>query len=253
MFFVLSKVLLFLLFPLSWAIILFIWMLLSKSEKRRRVLRIAILVLFIVFTNPFIYRAFVLAWQPGPVELPAGKKYEAAILLGGMAGYDKYERGHFGLAADRFIQAANLYHTGTVNKIIISGGTGSLMQNEPAESFFLQKAFISNGVPDSAVIIESRSRNTYENAVYSKQIADSLRLPPPYILVTSAMHMPRSVRVFKKAGSDIIAFPCDFRVTPQKFSLDNYILPNANLMNEWGIFIKEIVGLWVYKLTGKAA
>jgi uncharacterized SAM-binding protein YcdF (DUF218 family) len=252
MFFILSKVLFFLLSPFWWIIILFAWMLISKSEKRQKALRIVILVVFIIFTNPFIYRTLVLAWQPDPVELPAGKKYTAGILLGGMAGYDKYDRGHFGSSADRFIQAANLYHSGIIGKIIVSGGTGSLMQNEPAESFFLRGAFIANGIPDSAIIIESRSRNTYENAVYSKQITDSLQLSPPFVLVTSALHMPRSAKVFKKQGFDIMPFPCDYRVTHQGFSMENYILPNSGLINEWNLFIKEIVGLWIYTLTGKA-
>jgi uncharacterized SAM-binding protein YcdF (DUF218 family) len=253
MFFILSKVLLFLLSPFWWIIFLFAWMLISKSEKRKKILRLVILALFIVFTNPFIYRTLVLAWQPDPVELPADKKYNAGILLGGMAGYDRYNRGYFGASADRFIQAANLYHSGIIAKIIVSGGTGSLMQNEPAEAIFLRTAFLANGVPDSVVIIESRSRNTYENAVYSKQITDSLQLKPPFVLVTSALHMPRSIKVFKKQGFDIIAFPCDYRITPQGFSVEKDMLPNIGLMNEWGVFLKEIVGLFAYKLTGKAA
>jgi uncharacterized SAM-binding protein YcdF (DUF218 family) len=253
MFFILSKVLLVLLFPFWWIIILFVWRLISKSEKRKKAIQIAILILFIVFTNPAIYRTFVLAWQPDPVELTGGKKYEAGILLGGMSGYDKYRKGHFGSPADRFIQTANLYHSGIIEKIIISGGTGRLMQDEPAESFFLRKAFITNGIPDSAIIVESRSRNTYENAVYSKQITDSLRMKPPYVLITSALHMPRSVKVFKKQSFEIISFPCDYKVTPQRFSIDDYLLPNIGLMNEWGFFLKEVIGLGVYKLTGKAS
>lgn len=253
MFFILSKTLLFLLSPFWWIIVLFVWMLISKSEKRKKRLKIAILAVLIIFTNPFIYRTMVLAWQPEPVDLPAGKKFSAGILLGGMAGYDKYKRGYFGASADRFIQTANLYHSGIIGKIIVSGGTGRLMQNEPAESFFLKNSFLANGVPDSAIVIEFRSRNTYENALYTKQLTDSLQFKPPYVLITSAQHMPRSVRVFKKQGFNIIPFPCDYAVTAQDFSIEDYIQPDSGLLNAWNLFLKEIVGLWVYKLTGKAA
>jgi len=252
MFFILSKVLFFLLFPFSWVIILWIWMLLSKLEKRKRILRNVILVIFIVFTNPFIYSMLVLAWQPMPVAIPAGKTYNAGIVLGGMAGFDKNGRGHFGNNSDRFIQTANLYHQGVIKKIIITGGTGSLSQREPPEAFFLQKAFIDNGIPAGDIIIETRSRNTYENAIFTKRIIDSIHLAPPYVLITSSLHMRRSEQVFKKAGFQYIPFPCDYKVVPLGFAPGDYFLPNAGLLNDWGGFLKEMIGLAVYKLTGKA-
>ncbi len=186
------------------------------------------------------------------MDLPANKTYEAGILLGGMSGYDKNNRGYFGDNADRFVQAANLYHQGIIKKIIVSGGTGSLSQKEPAESFFLRTQLIANGIPDSAIIIESRSRNTYENAILSKQITDSLHLHAPFILVTSAQHMKRSVSVFKKAKFDCIAFPCDYKATPQKWGFENTVVPDISLLKIWAYLIKEMVGLGVYRLTGKA-
>ena len=64
--------------------------------------------------------------------------------------------------------------------------------------------------------------------------------------------MKRSASVFKKAGFDCISFPCDYKVNPEKFSLEDCIIPNISLLNEWSNFIKEVVGLYVYKLTGKA-
>lgn len=252
MFFILSKVLLFLLSPFWWIILLFVWMMFTRSEKRRKKLRIAIIIIAIVFTNPFIFRTVALYWQPEPVDIAADKKYDAGILLGGMAGYDKYDKGYFGPAADRFIQTANLYHRGIINKIIITGGTGRLMQNEPAESFFLKDELIKNGVPDSSIIIESESRNTYENAMYSKKLIDSLHLLPPFVLITSAMHMPRSMHVFHKAGYSFIPYPCNYTVLASRFSFETHIAPDAEILEGWEDLIKEMVGLLVYKLTGKA-
>ena len=108
MFFILSKILFFLLVPFFWIIILWIWMKLSRNPRIKKRLFILIVIIAVVFTNPLIYKSTVELWQPGPVRLPTNKRYEAGIVLGGMAGYDKYERGYFGNNADRFIKAANL-------------------------------------------------------------------------------------------------------------------------------------------------
>ncbi|MES2330460.1 MAG: YdcF family protein [Bacteroidota bacterium] len=252
MFFILSKVLFFLLIPFWWIVILLIWRWVSKDQRtKKRLLTITIIIL-ILFTNPFLYRSMVMLWQPPLKNLSANQKFDAGIILGGLAGYDKNGVGHFGGGADRFIQTANLYHRGIIKKIIVSGGTGKLSQDEPPEAPFLREEFILNGVHDSDIVIESRSRNTSENGIFSKRISDSLGLRPPFVLITSASHMRRSVSVFKKVGFDCIPFPCDYKVTPQKFSMDNMIIPNISLLREWAELLKEMVGLCIYKIAGKA-
>lgn len=252
MFFILSKILFFLLVPFWWIVILFIWMRFSKSPGVKKSLSVIIILIAVVFTNPFIYRSMVSLWQPPRVTLPVTKTYEAAILLGGMADYDKYGQGYFGNSADRFIQTANLYHQRMIKKIIVSGGSGNLNQDGPAEATFLKHELIANGVKETDIIIEARSRNTFENAVYSKEIIDSLHLNPPFVLITSAVHMKRSVSVFKKTGFDFIAYPCDYKVIHKKFDSEDYLIPDISLLKEWSYFLKELVGLYVYKLTGKA-
>lgn len=252
MFFILSKILFFLLVPFYWIVLLLIWRWLSKNQKLKKRLLVLAVLIAVLFTNPYLYRSLMMAWQPAPVTLSPGKKYEAGIVLGGMSGYDKNNRGYFGDNADRFIQTANLYHQGIIKKIIVSGGTGSLSQDNLAEAPFLRTQFLANGIHDSDIIIESRSRNTYENAVYSKKITDSLHLQPPFILITSAMHMKRSENVFKKANLDCVSFPCDYKVNAENFSIEDYIIPNISLLNKWAFLLKEIVGLYIYKLTGKA-
>ena len=252
MFFILSKILLFLLMPFWWVVILFILMKLSKRPGRKKLWMGLMIVVLIVFTNPYLFRTAVSAWQMKPVTLPAGKVYDAGILLGGLSGYDKDAHGYFGNNADRFIQAANLYHQGIIKKIVISGGTGKLQQDEPAEAFFLKTQFLANGVKEADILLESRSRNTYENALYTKKIFDSLSLKPPYILITSAWHMPRSAKIFTKAGYQFIAYPCDYKVVPLNFSVENFVIPNIGLLNEWTGLLKEMIGLVAYQLTGKA-
>ncbi len=192
-------------------------------------------------------------WQPPVTQLAANKTYSVGILLGGMSMFDKYDTGYFGNNADRFIQVANLYHSGTISKVLISGGTGRLLQSEPSEAGFLLKELLRNGVKREDIIIEEQSRTTYENAIYSKQILNSLKLPAPYIVVTSAIHMPRSEKVFKKAGyNNFITYPCDYKVIDSKFSLEDTIAPDIKLLSDWQYLIKEMVGIIAYQLTGKA-
>lgn len=210
------------------------------------------MVISIVFTNPYLYRTLVMAWQPKPVHLAAGKTYSAGILLGGLSGYDKFNNGYFGNNADRFIATANLYHRGIIKKIIVSGGTGKLSQDEPAEAFFLREQLIANSIKEEDIFIESQSRNTHENALYTKKILDSLHAQAPFILITSTMHMPRSVAVFTKAGIPIISYPCGYKVVPENWEADNTFIPDIKVMNDWTDFIKEIIGYQVYKFTGKA-
>lgn len=252
MFFILSKVLFFLIVPFVWVTILLLLSWILKNPRTRKRLRIAALVISIVFTNPYLYRTLVMAWQPKPVHLAAGKTYSAGILLGGLSGYDKYNRGYFDDHADRFIATANLYHKGIIHKIIVSGGTGKLNQSEPAEAFFLKTQLIDNGIKESDILIESESRNTFENALFSKHLIESSNIPSPFILITSAIHMPRAEKVFKKVGINVITYPCDYKVVETNVSIFDFIIPNLNVMNEWSFFIKEIIGYWVYKFTGKA-
>lgn len=252
MFFVLSKVLYFLLVPFWWIVILLVWMWRTRSPRRKRNLLIVAIVLVVVFTNPFIYRSLVLNWQPDLVEVSSDKKYDAGILLGGLAGYDRFGRGFFSDESDRFIQAANLFHRGIIKKIIVTGGVGGLYQKGQPEATFLNQALIKNGIPDSCIITESKSRNTFENAVFSKRIVDSLHIKGPYVLITSALHMRRSHAVFTKAGFDIIEAPADFKVVFRNNGLDETLIPDVSLLKEWSYFLKEIIGLYVYRMTGKA-
>lgn len=252
MFFILSKLLSVFLFPVCWITFLLIWRWLAKSPRIKKRLMITVVLIAILFTNPFIYRSLVKIWQPPVHSLSTATTFETGILLGGLSNYDKYDRGFFTDASDRFIQTANLYHRGIIKKILVSGGTGNLLQREPPEADFLKEQFIANGVKERDIITESRSRNTYENAIFSKHILDSLHLKPPFILITSAIHMPRAEVVFKKAGLDFIAYPCDYKVIESRFDFNDYITPDVTLLKKWSWFIKEIVGVYAYRLTGKA-
>jgi len=252
MFFILSKLLLFLLIPFTWIMILLIWIYFAKSARLKRRLTILTIGITIIFTNPWLYKKATLAWQAPKRNLSEQEHYETGILLTGMVLFDKNHEGYFGSSSDRFIQTATLYHTGKIKKILVTGGNGSLLHNYPAEAEYLKKALVANAVPEKDIIVEPLSRNTYENAIFSKKIIDSLQLKPPFLLITSALHMPRSNSVFKKAGISFVSYPCDYKVVKGKLSFDDILMPDAQLLKNWSDLLKEIIGLAAYKITGKA-
>lgn len=252
MFFILSKLLLFLLIPFTWIMILLIWIYFTKSARLKRRLTILTIGLTVIFTNPLLYKKAVLAWQTPKKNLSVHENYETGILLTGMVLFDKNNEGYFGSSSDRFIQTATLYHIGKIKKILVTGGSGSLLYDYPAEAEYLKNALVANAVPEKDIIVEPLSRNTYENAIFSKKIIDSIQLKPPFLLITSALHMPRSSAVFKKAGISFLPYPCDYRVVEDKFSFDETLMPDAKLLKNWSDLIKEMIGLVAYKITGKA-
>lgn len=252
MFFILSKILLFLLNPFYW--IVFCLVLYWKTRKpvlKKRFL-IAASSIFILFSNYWLYNNFVRAWQPKAQPLQHTRHYSLGIVLGGMTKSDKHGHSFFAPTSDRFIQTCKLYHTGVIDKILISGGDGSLLQNKPKEANFLFKEFPNLGVPDSVLIVEKFSKNTYESAIEAKRFVDSLQIKEPYLLITSAIHMKRAIATFKKAGLNVIEHPANFDAVESKMSWDAYVIPKIQVLAEWPYVLKEVVGYYVYKLTGKA-
>ncbi|MBN9298110.1 MAG: YdcF family protein [Filimonas sp.] len=252
MFFILSKILAALFSPLSWIFILLIWRYFSKSPLLKKRLGITAVILLIFFTNNFIITKITVAYQPKQTVFTDSTQYSCGILLGGMAGYDKNDEGFFNANADRFIQTVKLYHQKRIQKILVSGGSGSLVHRKYREAVFLQKELIASGVAPQDIILEDASRNTYENAIFSKKIIDSIHLKPPYVLITSALHIPRSERIFKKAGfTDFVIYPCNYLTVEPKVDIDYLLIPQAEALYKWEKLLKEWVGMVAYKLTGK--
>ncbi len=249
MFFIFSKITYFFIAPSNWLTALLIWRFFTKSKVLKKRLSIVIIAFVLFFGNEFIYTKLATAWQAEPVQLPEGN-YEAGILLGGLSSFDKYGKGFLNAATDRLVEISILYKAKKIKKIIISGG--SVYKDRPREADFLHKELLLLGIPGQDIIIENRSRTTFENAMYTKKIIDTLKLRPPFVLVTSAMHVPRAEKAFTKAGLAVITFPSDYHVLNKKFDIDDYLIPKLNIINDWTSFLKEIIGIVGYKLFDKA-
>lgn len=253
MFFILSKLLYFFISPFNWLLLLTVWILLTKNQQRKKRLLIAAVCMFLFFSNPYLIHKITVGWQAKQKTFVQGETYETGILLAGFVGFEfKNNQGYYGAAADRFIQAVRLYKLGHIKKILITGGSGSILRQQYKEADFVKDQLRQMGVAAADILSDNQSRNTFENAVYSKKLLDSLQIKGPYLLITSAMHMKRSLQVFKKAGITAVAYPCHFTVinNPQLFW--TAVIPSYKAFEGWDNFLKEAVGLLVYKATGKA-
>jgi uncharacterized SAM-binding protein YcdF (DUF218 family) len=252
--FILLKILLFFLRPIVWVVIIFLIAFFIKNIKRKSFLYKTGILLLLFFSNPFFIRQVINTYQVKPVQLPANAKYNAGIVLGGFVSYNKKDdKGFFNAASDRFIQTALLYKQGHIHKIIVAAGNGYIVKHDFKEANFIKQNLIALGIPPQDIYTDSTSKNTFENAVNTKKIVDSLHLQGTFLLISSAMHLPRAKLVFAKQGMNIMPYPCDFdsKNVGNNF-IEDYLLPSGLALNRWDNFIKEIAGVIVYKITGKS-
>ena len=251
--FVLLKLLLVLFRPIIWITLVFIYALLTKKDKRKKIAFRLAFGLLLFFTNPFIITRLLAAYEVDPVQLAPTQTFNTGIVLGGMVSYNRYEdKGYFNNVSDRFIQTALLFKQGHIRNIVIAAGNGYITKNNFSEALFIKQHLIRLGVPADKIYTDSKSRNTLENALYAKQLADSTDLDGPYLLISSAMHLRRAEKVFRKAGIQPTLYPCNFLAqTRGNNFLEDYLLPSSEAFSRWDNLIKEVVGMTAYAITGK--
>ena len=152
-------------------------------------------------------------------------------------------------AVDRVIAVAALAHRYPNARIIFSGGSGNLISGDAREADYASAVFESLGVPKQRLTMERRSRNTQENAEFSKMIA-APKSGERWLLVTSAYHMPRSVGLFRKAGFAVEPYPVDWRVGGRADILTLSSLSSEGL-DRVDTGIREWMGLAAYWISGK--
>jgi uncharacterized SAM-binding protein YcdF (DUF218 family) len=238
--------------PLTWILAMLFYAIFTKIEKRRKKALTIATALVIFFTNPFFVNEAWLLWESPPTLFSKLQNYDAAIILTGITNRDKspQDRVYTNKGADRILQPIRLYKEGYVQKIIISGGSGSLSKKETSESSDLKKILLCSGIPDSVIIIEEKSRNTHENALFTKEI---LKKHPEYkklLLVTSAFHIRRASGCFEKEGIKADVFSTDFYTTDRSFSLNDLIVPQEYSLYMWQKLFHEVLGYMVYNIVG---
>lgn len=261
MFLFLSKLLPLFLYPLGLACILMVVALVMSWRRPRWVpvpVALALIVL-LLGSNSWVANSLVrsLEWQHIPVgKLPTA---DAIVLLGGATKSAFPPRPAVDLSeeGDRVLYAAQLYREGNAPVVIASGGRIDWRGGGLAESSDMADILISLGVPNSAILQDSKSLNTYQNAVNVRQIMQERRIRR-VLLVTSAMHMPRSIRIFQRNGIESIPAPTDFLITQQEINEPSSspqatllnLVPDADRLQNTTRALKEYIGTVVYHLRG---
>jgi uncharacterized SAM-binding protein YcdF (DUF218 family) len=154
-------------------------------------------------------------------------------------------------AAERVTIVAALARKYPLARILYSGGNGHLVSRGGAEAQYAGALIETFGVPESRLILEDRSRNTAENAIFSLRLAMP-KLGERWLLVTSAYHMPRSMGAFRKVGFAVEAYPVDYRTTGAK----DVLIPIGDVasgLRRADTAAREWIGLLAYWLTGRSS
>ena len=256
MFFLLSKLLDFVLLPTVWLAALLLAALLARpaGSWRGRWLR-ALAIVFVLGTNDALVNEALLAWETPPVPLAAVAPADAAVLLTGVTVGEKspHDRVYLNRGGDRFTNALWLYRAGKVRYIVITGGSGAVTKRVGTEAAGLRTLLRLAAVPDSAILLEERSRNTRENALFTKQLLARYPGIKSLVLVTSAFHERRALGCFAQVGLHPVPFPADFRSTDRQLTPDYWLVPDADALARWSLLLHELAGYWVYRLAGYAS
>lgn len=238
--FFLSKFLLFLIRPLVWVAVLSVYALFAKNKQGKRRALIGSIVLLLLFSNKFVLGEVASWYEP---KYPVLKHYDVGLLLGGFSSYNNENQSlKAQFSGDRLTQTIRLYHQGIIDKILMSGGSGGLLERNLPEAIYTGQFLKAINIPDSAVMIEKESRNTKENFRYTLQMLKALNKPNAKILViTSAWHIPRTKLLAEKQGLKNIDYYPTNSLT-DNYSFEDYLLPQASAINGWELLIKEWVG-----------
>lgn len=187
---------------------------------------------------------------PAPTENASAP--DGVIVLGGSVDEGvSMARGRAALtdASERLTALVELSRRYPKARLVFTGGSAALRGSPYSEAEIAKTFFAEMGIEHERVVYESRSRNTFENAVYARELV----APKPgerWLLVTSASHMPRAIGIFRQIGFPAVAFPVDYRTSG---SLSNWSLRNnaPEMLKLVDVAAHEWIGLLVYRLTGK--
>jgi uncharacterized SAM-binding protein YcdF (DUF218 family) len=251
-FFILSKTIGLLTYPLSLAFIGFL--LFAALRKRRE-----------KWALGFFWFGFVVLWffstswgtdlMLRPLEKPFARptlpaKVDAILVLGGSLDLSNSSPGRleYNPAIDRFIYSLKLARRYPQALVIYAGGTADLFDQSKTEASLLKQDAEFFGVPAQRIRADDKSRNTRENAIEAKKILD-VAGRTNVVVITSAFHMRRSLGCLREAGIDATPYAVDFRGhwnTPNRFGW----VPSANALADSSAAVREYVGLLVYRLQG---
>lgn len=254
-FFLISKLVWLLISPDSLLLILLLITLLFLFMGKQQLAKILLSIicgLLIVITffpiGEWLLYPLESRFQANP-DLP--EKIDGIIVLSGAEATElshSWGQVELGAAAERDLSFLRLARRYPKAKLIFTGGTGSLTNQEYKGADVAKKLFKQQGFNISRIVFERESRNTYESVIYSKNlIADNKN--EHWVLITTGWHMPRSVGIFCQSKWPVIPYPVDHQTRKDNlFRIDFDLSGNLSTLKT---SIKEWIGLFAYYLTGK--
>lgn len=257
MFFVLAKIAWFLLQPSSILIMsslaaqIALWR--RHVTAARRLLSVSVIIglaalspLPHILTLPLEQR-----FDRAPID---GGPIRGVIILGGAEDADTaVARGAHALneAAERVTEAVALARTLTRAQILFSGGSGRLFPGGASEASVVYRMLTEIGVPANRIVLEDKSRDTFENAVFSRAMANPAA-GERWLLVTSAAHMPRAIGSFRRAGFPVEPWPVDYRTRGWNDAGSAFYTMSDGL-RRLDYVTKEYAGLFMYWISGRSS
>lgn len=214
----------------------------------------------------FALAVCLLAWSPVATWLivPLEQRFERAdlnsapvtgvvVLGGGEEAPIGFARQTHALneAGERISEAVALARRLPQARIVFSGGSAALVPGVATEAGVVHAMLTGMGVATERITIEDRSRDTFENATFTKALIGP-RTGERWLLITSSWHMPRSIGVFRAAGFEVEAWPVDYRTAGWRDGLSFFNSP-ADGLRRLDLVAKEYSGLLAYWLKGRTS
>jgi uncharacterized SAM-binding protein YcdF (DUF218 family) len=254
--FYIAKVINYLLEPLyilSFFLIVLIILLLFTNFKKLTIFFAKFLLIVFLFFGYTPFSNFLLNKIEDfikPSKYPV-QQLTGVIILGGSFDLEleSKERNEVLLnsSAERLTKALEIYKKNPRLLILFSGASNKIKPIGWSESDMAKKFFLEQGVRVDNLIFENKSRNTFENISYSKDIIKNNK--GTWGLITSASHMPRSYFGFKKQGLILEPISADYRTGTSSIFWINFDIKKG--LENWNIILHEVVGIFYYKITGK--
>ena len=254
--FLAAKILAFATQPLAWAMLLLCTGLLLMQRWQKAGVRFCQAALLLLVLSgwqvpPEALMRTLESRYPAPTANADLSGYAGVVVLGGAleraALWEFPGRIALKGEAERMVVPVGLLQRNPRLRLLFTGGEegdtqSSLSEAERAKIFFDQL-----GVDPQRVVYEARSRTTYENAILSAQVP-GVDIQQPWLLLTTAAHLPRSMAVFEKAGWNVTPYGVDYR-TAASTDLTAYSLRGG--AEKWHYALHEIFGYWMYRATGR--
>lgn len=184
-----------------------------------------------------------------PAEMPA--RVDGIIVLGGVVDErvsTARDQVKLTESADRLAAGVLLARRYPAARVLLTGGSGRFIPVGIPEAEVMQRFVVTQGIDPDRITLETRSRTTYENAVFSAEVAQP-RSGEAWILVTSAAHMPRAVGCFRQANWNVIPYPVDYRTTGRARMLSDLLLVDELVLVTGAV--REWIGLVAYRILGR--